>query len=232
MPEAGHPTLHPRRDSALGTLAQSASRVPLLLRNMRPTWSLASVAEITPAFLAQEQIRGLIWDIDGTLTGYHETAVLPAVAAAFGALLAVDGLRHAILSNAPEWRILELAGMFPAIPVVRGYQAGHRVVGRRLTGTLDEWFPAPLGEGELREAVALRKPSPDLVRLAVEALGCGPEGAVMVGDQHLTDVAGANLAGIRSIKVRNPARPTFPATIRLTQRLEGLLYRLVGRRYM
>lgn len=216
------------RESTLGTVAQSVGRLPLLLRNLKPTWFLDSLGDLDPAFIARHGIRGLIWDIDGTLTGYHHTVLLPEVTRPFAALCALPGLRHAILSNAPEWRTRQLARMFPTFPVVRGYVSGGAVVGRRLLGESDSWLPALSGGRLPPDAIPLRKPSADLIRLAVDALGCPATGAVMVGDQHLTDIAGANLAGVRSIKVQNPARQTFPLLIRGSQGLEALLYRLLA----
>ncbi len=50
---------------------------------------------------------------------------------------------------------------------------------------------------------------------------------LMVGDQYLTDVASANLAGIRSAKVRTFRRDTFPRSLRFSQALEVTLYRVM-----
>jgi len=49
----------------------------------------------------------------------------------------------------------------------------------------------------------------------------------MVGDQYLTDVAGANLGGVRSIKLPTLAPGTFRRSVRLGQVVEILLYALV-----
>ncbi|MCL4864788.1 MAG: HAD hydrolase-like protein [Gemmatimonadales bacterium] len=215
-----------RGDTPLATLRQSLGRMPLLLRNMEPTWFLDGLARITPDFVAREGITGILWDIDGTLTAYHRTTLLPEAVAPFEALRGVPGLAHAILSNAPEWRFRELAGMFPDLPVFRGYRLGDEVLLRRLQAGQDSWTADELEDRLAAGAVTLRKPSAELVRLAIGALGCPPAAAVMVGDQFLTDVAGANLAGIRSIKLPNPARSTFPWSIRFTQALESLLYRV------
>ncbi|HUG28635.1 MAG TPA: HAD family hydrolase [Gemmatimonadales bacterium] len=217
-------------DSPLSTFTQSIGRLPLLLRHMEPTWFMESLAELDASFVQRHDISGLIWDVDGTLTAYHETTLLPSAAEPFEALRAAGGLRHAILSNAPERRFQELSGMFPTIPVLRGYLLEGEVRGRRLLGGLDSWAPGELDARMAAGAVVLRKPDPRLVDLAVAELGGDHAGIVMVGDQHLTDVAGASLAGVRSIKLRNPARPSFPREIRLTQRLEAMAYRVLGRR--
>jgi HAD superfamily hydrolase (TIGR01458 family) len=51
-------------------------------------------------------------------------------------------------------------------------------------------------------ARVLGKPSPDFFRLALDATGVPPEGAVMVGDDLAADVAGAQQVGIRAVLVR------------------------------
>ncbi len=214
------------RESPLGTFTQSLGRLPTLLRSMDPTWSLRSLAELDPEFVARHHITGFIWDVDGTLTAYHSRELLPAVAAPFAALRAISGVRHAILSNAPEWRIRELALMFPELPVIRGYALNGEILSRRLLGSDDSWTTDELASRLSAGAVPLRKPNAELVHVAVAEIGGDPGGAVMVGDQHFTDIAGANLAGIRSIKLFNPSPASFPLSIRIMQRVEALAFRL------
>jgi predicted HAD superfamily phosphohydrolase YqeG len=48
----------------------------------------------------------------------------------------------------------------------------------------------------------------------------------MVGDQYLTDIAGAGMAGVRSIKIDAIAPSTFPMSLRAAQRAERVLYSL------
>lgn len=45
------------------------------------------------------------------------------------------------------------------------------------------------------------KPAPFAVKRALALVGCGPEEAVLVGDQVFTDVVAGNLAGVRTILV-------------------------------
>jgi HAD superfamily hydrolase (TIGR01458 family) len=57
-------------------------------------------------------------------------------------------------------------------------------------------------------AFVVGKPSPEFFRLALDALGVPPEEALMVGDDVLSDVGGAQAAGIRGVLVRTgKARP-------------------------
>ncbi len=53
-----------------------------------------------------------------------------------------------------------------------------------------------------KKAVAIGKPSRLMFELALEKAGCGPEDAVMVGDQEETDIVGAKRMGITSVMVK------------------------------
>jgi predicted HAD superfamily phosphohydrolase YqeG len=176
-------------------------------------------------------VRGLIWDVDGTLTGDRRTDLIPESAGPFQALLADRDVHHVILSNASEERFRQLGGMFPEIPLLRGYRHGSAMLFRKLhrgveSGTADQ-LEQRLADG----AYVLRKPNADLINYAVRELRCEKEHVAMVGDQYLTDVAGANLGGIRSIKLPTLAPETFRRTVRFGQIVETVLYALVhGRR--
>jgi predicted HAD superfamily phosphohydrolase YqeG len=194
---------------------------------MRPTWHLAALAEVDAAFLAKQGIRGIIWDVDGTLTGDRRRSLDDGNAAAFRALLAMPGLAHVVLSNAGEERYAELSGMFPGMPILRAYTEGNGVLYRRRQGADDSWTAAELEKHLADGARVIRKPSRVLVDYAIRELGIPQGAAVMIGDQYLTDVAGANLGGVRSIKLPTLARETFRTSVRFTQRLELVLYALL-----
>ncbi|MBI4421449.1 MAG: hypothetical protein HY560_11550, partial [Gemmatimonadetes bacterium] len=114
--------------SVLATFLQVMPRLPQVLRRMRPTWHLPSLAAVEPAFLAGHGIRGLIWDVDGTLTGDRRASLEPGAEGPFRALLARPELSHVILSNASEERYRELGTMFPEVAVLRGYRLGRVVM--------------------------------------------------------------------------------------------------------
>jgi len=63
-------------------------------------------------------------------------------------------------------------------------------------------FLAALEYGAQVEATVLGKPSPEFFFGAVAELGCAPDGAVMVGDDAVSDVGAAVRAGLRGILVR------------------------------
>ncbi len=210
--------------SAFTTFVQVVPRLPMLVRCMRPTWHLASLAELDAAFVRTHGIRGIVWDVDGTLTGDRRATLVPEAEGPFRLLLALDGLRHAILSNAGEERFRQLSEMFPDVPVLRGYALRGEMLYRRRRGAEDSWTDAELESRLAEGAHVIRKPSAELVACAVRELGCASTEAVMVGDQFLTDVAGANLGGIRSVKLPTLAPETFRASVRLSQRLENVLY--------
>ena len=217
--------------SAFTTFFQVWPRLISLIGRMRPTWQVRSLAEVTPAFLRAQDVRGLIWDVDGTLTGDGRRDLLPEAAAPFQALLADPDVRHVVLSNASEERFRQLGEMFPEIPLLRGYVHGNATFFRTLHRGVESGTADQLAKWLADGAYVLRKPSAELIGYAVRELGCAKEHVVMVGDQYLTDVAGANLGGIRSIKLPTQAPETFRRTVRLGQIVESVLFALVhGRR--
>jgi putative hydrolase of the HAD superfamily len=58
------------------------------------------------------------------------------------------------------------------------------------------------------EAVGTAKPDPAIFAHALDALGCGPDDAVMIGDSWTADVEGARAAGIRPIWFNRARRRT------------------------
>jgi putative hydrolase of the HAD superfamily len=50
-------------------------------------------------------------------------------------------------------------------------------------------------------AAGARKPDPEIFRVALEAAGCGPDDALVVGDTAEEDVAGAHAAGIPALLI-------------------------------
>ncbi len=208
------------------TVRQALPRVIRLSRHMRPTLDLPGVHALELELLRSLGIEGVIWDVDGTLMPRHGREVAAQLRPAFERLVSAPGLRHAILSNADERRYRELGTIFPDIPIVRGYATAHGVVGKVLLGGTDSWVSGGGPVGATPTSHALRKPSAELIDVAVAALGVQSRDAVlMVGDQYLTDIAGANLGGIRSLKVPTYAPGSFPMSVRALQALERAWYR-------
>ncbi len=210
--------------SALTTFVQVAPRLASLVGKMRPTWRVGALAEVTPGFLREHGIRGLIWDVDGTLTGDRRRELIPACVAPFAALRDDPDLRHVILSNASEERFVQLAGMFPTIPILRGYALRGELLFRKIANGTDCWTADELAARLADGAHVVRKPSAELVDLAVRELACAKDEVAMIGDQYLTDVAGANLGGVRSIKLPTLAPETFRRSVRFGQLLENVIF--------
>lgn len=213
------------------TARQSLPRILQLLRHMRPTWRARSVAELSPDFALEQGIELMLWDVDGTLGPWHCQAPDPQLAQAFRTLTQLPGVHHVILSNCGDARWRELGRLFPDVAVLKGYAVSGGVVGRQQLGGSESWIgcDSPRTTSQL---TAVRKPSAELVHIALRAARCDrPGSAVMIGDQYLTDVAGASMAGIRSIKVPTIERRSFPLAVRALQRTEELLYRLLHGSY-
>jgi predicted HAD superfamily phosphohydrolase YqeG len=199
---------------------------------MRPTLSVSDITELDDAFLRRHGVAALLWDVDGTLMAYHDGGVAPELARAFANLR--GKVPQVILSNCGDARLEELGRIFVDLPVFKGYRRQDKsLVFRCLRGGAERWLE---GRGDTRATIprppgpleALRKPNAELVRAAIDELGVVTDQSVfMVGDQHLTDVAGANLAGIGSVMVRTVRPETFPLEIRCLQRAERALFRLL-----
>jgi HAD superfamily phosphatase (TIGR01668 family) len=202
----------PSKDWLL-TIRQSAVRIPRLWSQLDPTFHLPSVASIDSDFVQQENIRGFIWDVDGTLMGCRHNRVAPDLQDAVATLFARSGTRHVILSNCAEDRFLELGRIFPTAPILRGYLTPRGPACRRLVGQDDQRDPRIENTAQLQP---IRKPSAILVEFALRELALPPSQVVVVGDQYLTDIAGANATGVRSIKVltslRSPSRQPFDSS--------------------
>ena len=213
-------------NSPFTTFFQVVTRLPTVMRQMRPTWHVPSLGVVSPAFVAAHGIKGMIWDVDGTLTGDRQPRLVPEAEPAFRVLVAAPGLRHVVLSNAGEERFSQLGTMFPMMPILRAYTLGEQVLYRRLQGSADSWTREELERQLAAVAAVIRKPNAVLVEYAARELGLAKADIVMIGDQYLTDVAGANLGDVRSIKLPTLAPESFRASVKLSQRFELVLYGL------
>ncbi|HSZ83262.1 MAG TPA: HAD hydrolase-like protein [Polyangia bacterium] len=222
----------PARENWTSTAWQTLPRLWRVLAEMRPTLSVPDITALDDAFLRRHDVAALLWDVDGTLMAYHDGRVEPELAAAFANLR--GKVPQAILSNCGDARLEELGTIFGELPVFKGYRRQDAsLVFRCLRGGAERWS---VGRGDARAIVArpagrlkaLRKPSAELVDAVIDELDVAPGRRVfMVGDQHVTDIAGANLAGIGSVKVRTVRPETFPLEIRCLQRVERGLFRLL-----
>jgi predicted HAD superfamily phosphohydrolase YqeG len=223
------------RTGWITTVLQAVPRLFELVRHLRPTMHVAAVTALDEQFLATHSVSAILWDVDGTLMPHHDRAVAPEVRA----ILQGFGRRvpQAILSNCDDERLLELGVLFAELPVLKGYRLETGTFAlRRLHEGRDEWWVRD-GSGGQRlpappsRALPIRKPSAALVERAIEWMGADRERVVMIGDQYFTDIAGANLAGIRSVKVETLAPTSFPFAVRAFQAIESVVYRLIyGRR--
>jgi len=219
----------PASSAWITTALQAGPRFLNLLAELKPTFHLPDVTSLDLAFLAKHSVSALLWDVDGTLMPYHDRLVSPELA---GALAALRGqVPQAILSNCGDARLLELAAIFDDLPVLKTYAVDGRIVMRRLERGRELWKAGGMHvQRPTGIMAAINKPSAELVRLVLEELEVEAERrplALMVGDQHLTDVAGANLAGIRSAKVQTIAPRSFPLPIRCFHLFERSMYRVL-----
>jgi len=130
--------------------------------------------------------------------------------------------RHAACRPYPETvGVLEsLRGRMRLVVVTNGTEEHQRA--KLDASGLTGHFDAIVTSG----AVGASKPDPAIFRTALDAVGCGPDDAAMVGDNPLRDIAGAQHAGLRGVWIdRNggDARGVVPdATIRELGELAAL----------
>ena len=217
------------------TTRQALPQFFKLVSKLKPTFHLPDVTALDSGFVAAHQIAALLWDVDGTLMPHHHMVVAPEFEATLRNLEA--RVPQAILSNCGEVRFHELGGIFPALPVLKAYRTVDRTTVLRVLLQGNEQWSA--GAAAQRRPIAkptealtpLKKPSAELIEFALDQLGAPPrERVFMVGDQYFTDIAGANLAGIGSIKVPTFQPKSFPFPVRSFQLFERAVYRLVHRR--
>jgi predicted HAD superfamily phosphohydrolase YqeG len=219
------------RNGWTGTAIQAAPQLLELVRHLRPTVHVPSIASIDDAFLAHHAVSAIIWDVDGTLTPDKGRSVASDVRAVLNAL--GRSVRQAILSNCDDDRLIELGTLFADMPVLKGYRLENgQVALRRLHEGREEWSAREEGRRQTMSRPSgrvrsIRKPNADLVDLAVRSLGADRNGVLMVGDQYFTDIAGANMAGIRSVKVATLAPASFPLAVQVFQRVERIVYRIL-----
>lgn len=216
------------RNDWIRTTAQALPRFFELAGRMRPSVHLPDIRALDEEFLRTHDVRGLIWDVDGTLMPHHNLEIDEAFRETFDRLLRRNGLRHVILSNCGEERLAELGRIFPEVPVVKAYVGDPGPVARRLVGGRESWLDLE-GRPVSPEGLSpVKKPSALPIRLALREMeDPPPEQVFMVGDQYFTDIAGANLGGVRSVKVPTWERASFPLVLRAFQRFESVLFRLL-----
>ena len=90
---------------------------------------------------------------------------------------------------------------------------------------IERFFSAIL----ISEAEGIRKPDPGIFRRALERLHSLPGESVFVGDDPVSDIAGANDAGMKAVWLRNPVWPppgTADAIINGLHELPDVIQRL------
>jgi putative hydrolase of the HAD superfamily len=149
--------------------------------------------------------------LDELVDAYGRPAIRVPPAADDGARAALDALARRGMALAVVSNVMRSSGaVLRAILDQRGLLASFAVL-------------------TFSDECGIRKPDPEIFRLALDRLGIRPEHAVHVGDDPVLDVEGARDAGMRVIQVRagratGPAKPD--AVIGGLRELPGALDRL------
>jgi predicted HAD superfamily phosphohydrolase YqeG len=165
-----------------------------------------------------EGVAGIIWDLDGTLTSHGASEIHPEVHAHL-TRLQTEEFRNVVLSNARSPRLRTLSKDWPGVPFVKGYQVGPSLAFRIFESGQESWSGGPTAR-----RAAVRKPDMRLVEFAIEQTDLSDRDRIaLVGDQYVTDIAPANLAGLHSVKVPTLKPASFPLPVRALQVAEHVL---------
>ncbi|MCX6749015.1 MAG: YqeG family HAD IIIA-type phosphatase [Candidatus Pacearchaeota archaeon] len=154
-----------------------------------PALEVPSINEVTPDILKKYRIRGVVFDVDNTLTTFRGVSIHRGIE--WGLRDLANEFPCGLLSNTDDKRRASLEGVFgvPAVPT------------------------------------NIRKPHPEAFLQAAAFLGTAPNETAMVGDRLLTDIAGANIAGLFTVKVEPIDRTSEPLSHSLVRGFENLVYK-------
>lgn len=171
-----------------------------IMRAFRETWKALPSPLHPVGKLPQDDDRGwwrqLVRDVFGKVTGFslEETTL--------------DSLFEELYQHyaRPEaWAVFE-----DVLPALDDFARDYRLVvlsnfDRRLRGVLQglglsRFFERIIISSEVGAA----KPHPRMFRASLEALGCGPEHCLHIGDDERCDIQGAQSCGMRAFLVKRP----------------------------
>ncbi|MBE3589434.1 MAG: HAD-IA family hydrolase [Firmicutes bacterium] len=138
-----------------------------------------------------EDYTDAVVELAAPALGLPPAAARAAVAPAARVWAADGGAWRPYADVVPALEALRAMGV--RLGAVSNWGAGGREV-LRACG-LAGWFDAVVLSAE----AGVQKPDARIFQRALEALGCDPEGAVMVGDDYVNDIEGAGAAGLRGI---------------------------------
>ena len=147
------------------------------MKQYKPTYKIESVAKIPFVLLERDNIHGIIFDVDNTLTRMGE----------------------GIDKDAFEW-------------LKEAKKLGYRMC--LLSNTFNSRKVKKIMlELDINGLYFARKPRVKGFEMALRLLDLKKEEVIMVGDQLLTDILGANRFGIKSILVKPLSKKEEPITM-------------------
>jgi putative hydrolase of the HAD superfamily len=188
------------------------------LARLREIWG--ANRDVAPA----EQVRVFLGALDPELPSALASDPRGEVEAAYATPVLTHGPR--VASGAVE-AIRALAGRGLALAIVSNTGRTPGTILRRLlerAGVLDAFRVLSFSD-----EVGVRKPDAGIFLHTLSEAACAPEAALHVGDDPLTDVAGARGAGMRAVHYVADGRPPSAeadAALRHLGELPGLLARL------
>ena len=166
-----------------------------------PNLIIKNIIELDIDFLIQQGIKGIIFDLDQTLTRYGSDSIYKPYRQQFS--LIMNTFKCVILSNPPK-------------------TSNYKPTKIRFN-TIAQQYKIKIIKSPNK------KPNPIGYKLAINVLNLNPNQVAMIGDRILTDILGANLCNIYSILVDPIAGDIDPSNlISIPRRLERCLLTLVS----
>lgn len=160
------------------------------MKQFKPTYMIDSVAKIPFVLLERDNIHGIIFDVDNTLT--------------------IMG--KGITNECYEW-------------IKEAKNLGYRIC--LLSNSINQRkIKKIMTDLDINGLYFARKPSLKGFKMSLDILDLKKEEVIMVGDQLLTDILGANRFGIRSILIKPLSIKEGPFTM-LKRPIEKIILRRI-----
>ncbi|NTV23499.1 MAG: HAD hydrolase-like protein [Nanoarchaeota archaeon] len=164
-----------------------------------PTINIKDITELDPDLLESLGVRTIGYDADNTLFFHHAFNIEGEVGKAF----------------------LALARRFSTCIISNNNSPGGR---RRLVDYFEEYSRVHGLDDVYVVRTQIKKPSASPFIEGLQHFGTVPRRAAMIGDNRLTDIVGANMLGMTSVKVQPLSPGSEPSIFGIARILERLYY--------
>ncbi len=171
------------------------------LRQYQPTWRADKLSDIPATLLLGDDIRGILLDLDNTVVPWKSNRIPEENRAWITEMVQVYEMSVCLISNNLPHRPRKIAQDLQVDYIACSLWRG-------------QWKPSPYG-----------------FRQALDYMSLPPNQVVMIGDQLLTDIRGANRCGIKTILVNPLSQREHWGTTLFNRRREHIFLQKLYARY-